>query len=157
VWAGECFDSFLFHTALEYLKLHKPRVLFVGLGDTDEWAHAGRYDLYLESAHRADAYVRELWETVQGMKEYRGKTSLIFSPDHGRGEGPEWKSHGEKVPISKSIWMAFLGPDTKGLGERKDVAGVTQSQIAATLAALLGEDYAGAVQKAGKVIGDVVQ
>jgi hypothetical protein len=157
VWEGEVYDSFLFHTALEYVKLHKPRVIFVGLGDTDEWAHAGRYDLYLDAAHRADSYVRELWETVQGMKEYRGKTALIFSPDHGRGVGPEWKSHGEKVPDSKNIWMSFLGPDTKALGERKSVQGVTQSQIAATLAALLGEDYAAAMPKAGKPIAEVVK
>ena len=34
--------------------------------------------------------------------------------------------------------MAFLGPDSPGLGERKEVPEVTQSQIAATLAALLG-------------------
>jgi hypothetical protein len=157
IWDGECYDSFLFHTALEYVKLHKPRVLFVGLGDTDEFAHAGRYDLYLDAAHRADAYVRELWETVQGMPQYRGKTSLIFTPDHGRGEGPEWKSHGEKVPDSKNIWMSFLGPDTKALGERKSVPGITQSQIAATLAALLGEDYAAAKPNAGKPIPDVVK
>jgi hypothetical protein len=157
IWEGEVYDSFLFHTALEYVKLHKPRVIFVGLGDTDEFAHAGRYDLYLDAAHRADAYVRELWETVQAMSQYRGKTSLIFSPDHGRGEGPQWKSHGEKVPDSKNIWMSFLGPGTKPLGERRNVAGVTQSQIAATLAALLGEDYAAAMPNAGKPIAEVVK
>ena len=157
IWDGECYDSFLFHTALEYLKLHKPRVIFVGLGDTDEFAHDGRYDLYLDAAHRADAYVRELWDTVQGMKEYRGKTALIFTPDHGRGEGPQWKSHGEKVPDSKNIWMSFLGPDVKPLGERKYVAGITQSQIAATLAALLGEDYAAAMPNAGKPIAEVLK
>ena len=141
VWPDESFDPFPFHTALEYLKLHKPRVLFLGLGDTDEWAHAGKYDLYLQTAHRADAYLKELWDTVQSMKEYRGNTTLIFTPDHGRGEGPEWKSHGEKVPGSKYIWMAFLGPDTAAAGERRNVAAVTQSQVAATLAALLGESF----------------
>ena len=157
VWGDEVYDSFLFYTALEYVKLHKPRVLFVGLGDTDDFAHEGRYDLYLEAAHRADKYVRELWETVQGMSEYRGKTALIFLPDHGRGEGPEWKSHGEKLPDSKYIWMGFLGPGVRPLGERKNVSPVTQSQIAATLAAMLGEDYAAAVPKAGKAIDDVVR
>jgi hypothetical protein len=131
--------------------------LFVGLGDTDEFAHEGKYDLYLDAVHRADGYVRELWETVQSMKEYRGKTALIFSPDHGRGEGPQWKSHGEKVPDSKYIWMGFLGPDTPALGERKNTAGVTQSQIAATLAALVGEDYAGAVKGVGRPIGEVMK
>jgi hypothetical protein len=157
VWDGEAYDSFLFHTTVEYVKLHRPRVLFVGLGDTDEFAHAGRYDLYLEAAHRADAYIRELWETVQAMREYKGKTTLLFAPDHGRGVGPEWKSHGEKVPDSKNIWLSFLGPDTKPLGERKNASGVTQSQVAATLAALLGEDYGGAMPSVGKPILEVLR
>ena len=80
-----------------------------------------------------------------------------FSPDHGRGIGPtEWRSHGEKVPDSKYIWMAFLGPDTAALGERTHISPVTQDRIAATLAALLGQDYAAAVSKAGKPIADVL-
>ena len=63
-------------------------------------------------------------------------TTLIFSPDHGRGKAPhKWKSHGAKIPDSKYIWMAFLGPDTQALGERSNVPAVTQNQIAATLAA----------------------
>jgi hypothetical protein len=52
--------------------------------------------------------------------------------------------------------MAFAGPATAALGERSQIGPVTQNQIAATLAALLGEDYAGAVSKAGKPIADVV-
>jgi hypothetical protein len=156
VWDDEPYDSFAFHSALEYVKLHRPRVLYLSLGETDEWAHEGNYALYLRSAHRVDQYLRELWETVQSIDQYRGKTTLIFLTDHGRGEAPvEWKSHGEKLPDSKFIWMAFLGPDTRALGERTKLAPVTQSQIAATLAALLGEDYAGAVPKAGKPIEDV--
>jgi hypothetical protein len=43
------------------------------------------------------------------------------------------------------------------LGEQKSVSPVTQSQIAATLAAMLGEDYTGAVPKAGNAIDDVVR
>jgi hypothetical protein len=77
--------------------------------------------------------------------------------DHGRGLAPlEWRSHGEKIPDSKYVWMAYLGPDTPALGERAKIGPVTQSQVAATLAALLGEDYTGAVSKAGKPIGDVL-
>ena len=157
-WDDEVYDSFAFHTALEYLKLNKPRVLYLSLGETDDWAHEGRYDSYLRAAHRVDEYLRELWETVQSMEEYRGKTALIFSTDHGRGEAPvEWKDHGEKIPGSKYIWMAFLGPDTRALGERSKIAAVTQNQIAATLAALLGENYNAAVRKAGQPIRDVLQ
>jgi hypothetical protein len=42
------------------------------------------------------------------------------------------------------------------LGERKQVGPVTESQIAATLAALLGEDYHAAAPKSGAPIGDVL-
>lgn len=158
IWGGEPLDAPTFHTAMEYLQARRPRVLFLSLGETDEWAHGGRYDLYLRSLRRVDDYVRELWETVQRMPEYRGTTSLILAVDHGRGLAPEeWKSHGRKIPDSKFVWMAFLGPDTPALGERSKVAPATQSQVAATLAALLGEDYAGAVAKAGKPIAGVVR
>jgi len=158
VWDDEPYDSFAFHTALEYVKLHRPRVLYLSLGETDEWAHQGNYAQYLRSAQRVDQYLQELWQTVQSIDQYRGKTALIFLTDHGRGEAPvEWKSHGEKLADSKFIWMAFLGPDTRALGERTNIAPVTQSQIAATLAALLGEDYAARVPKAGKPIDDAVR
>jgi hypothetical protein len=157
VWSDEPFDALPFYTALEYLKSDKPGVLFIGLGETDDWAHAGQYTEYLDSARRVDAYLRILWETVQLLPEYRDSTTLIFSPDHGRGaDKKKWKDHGEEIPGSKYIWMAFLGPDTKSLGERKNTAPVTQSQIAATLAALLGQDYASAAPKAAKPIVDVL-
>jgi hypothetical protein len=155
---GEPFDAFTFHTALEYFKHEKPRVLFLSLGETDEWGHAGRYDLYLRSARRFDQYVKELWETAQSMPEYRGATTLILAVDHGRGRAPvQWKSHGEKLPETKNVWMGFLGPDTPSLGERSKVEAITQSQIAATLAAVLGEDYGGYQPKAGKPIRDVLR
>jgi len=106
---------------------------------------------------RLRGYLRTLWELVQSMPEYRGNTTLIFTPDHGRGKTPhQWRDHGQKIPDSKYIWLAFLGPDTPALGERSKVAPVTQNQIAATLAAFLGEDYAAAVPKAGKPITDVL-
>ena len=45
-------NSFLQVALLDYVKSAKPRVLFVGYGETDNWAHQGRYDLVLDSAHR---------------------------------------------------------------------------------------------------------
>jgi hypothetical protein len=52
--------------------------------------------------------------------------------------------------------MAFLGPDTVALGEREMAAPVTESQVAATLAALVGEDYHAAVTKSSMPINDVL-
>ena len=156
IWSDESFDAIPFHSAIEYIKAKTPRVLFIGLGETDDWAHAGTYPEYLISAHLGDTYLRQLWEMVQSMPEYRGKTTLIVLPDHGRGEGDEWTTHGQKVPASRETWMAFLGPDTPPLGERGKGTQVTESQIASTLAALLGEDYHAAIPQAGAPIADVL-
>jgi hypothetical protein len=157
VWEDEPFDAIPFYTAVEYMKSKHPRVLYISLGETDDWAHAGQYTEYLDSAHRVDAYLRAIWELAQSLPEYRGTTTLIFSPDHGRGKAPKkWRDHGQRIPDSKYIWMAYLGPDTQPLGERVKIAPVTQNQIAATLAAFLGQNYNADVPKAGKPISDVL-
>jgi hypothetical protein len=157
VFDDEALDAFTFHTALEYFKTQKPRVLYLSLGETDDWAHGGHYDLYLRAAHRFDDDVKELWNAAQSMPEYRGSTTLILAVDHGRGRAPEeWKSHGQKIPESKYVWMAFLGPDTPASGERSKIEAVEQNQIAGTLAALLGEEYGAYQSKAGKPIADAL-
>ncbi len=150
-------DSLLQVPLLDYVKTAKPRVLFVGYGETDNWAHQGRYDLVLDSAHRVDGFVKELWETMQAMPQYRGHTTFIITCDHGRGSGlTEWKEHGVEEKGSENVWIAVIGPDTSPLGERKHSAPVTQAQIAATVAALLGKDYPAAVPRAAAPIADVL-
>ena len=52
--------------------------------------------------------------------------------------------------------MAILGPDTAALGERENTVKITQSQIAATVAAFLGEDFTAASPKSAKPIPGVV-
>ncbi|NLN75813.1 MAG: LTA synthase family protein [Armatimonadetes bacterium] len=151
-------DSIMFYSALEYFKQNKPRVIYIMLGWTDVAAHRGRYDEYLKAARLYDEYVRKIWNTAQSMPEYKGNTTLIMTTDHGRGEvGDGWKSHSTNLPGSEKTWMAYMGPDTPALGERSNVDEVTNSQFAATLAALLGEDYNAAQPKAGKVVQDVVK
>jgi Metalloenzyme superfamily len=153
----DVYVSFLQPPLLDFVKARHPRVLFVGYGETDNWAHSGRYDLVLRSAHEFDAYVQQLWETMQAMPEYRDQTTFLITTDHGRGSGlVEWKDHGEKQKGSENIWIAVLGPDTEALGERTRTSPVTQAQIAATLAALLGKNYRGDVPAAAPPIEDVL-
>jgi hypothetical protein len=151
-------DAVTFYSALEYLKTNKPRVFMLSLGWTDEFAHLNKYNDYLNNAHMVDDYVRVLWNTIQSMPQYKGKTTLIFATDHGRGEaGANWRHHGAALPGSNQTWMAYMGPDTPALGERKNAQEVTASRIAATLAKFLGQDYNKAQPKAGKPIADVVK
>ncbi len=157
LWEDCTYDSFLFHAALDHVKHKKPRLVFVGFGETDEWAHAGRYDLYLTTAHQVDDYVRRLWQTVQSMPQYRDKTTFIITADHGRGSGPvKWRDHGEDVEGAEGDWIAVAGPDTPPLNERTQTEAHTQTQIAATIAALLGEDYRAAFPQAGSPIRDIL-
>ena len=142
---------------LDYVRAKRPRLLFVGYGETDNWAHAGHYDVLLQSAHEFDHFVEELWNTMQSMPLYRGKTTFVITADHGRGSGlTEWKSHGVKQKGSENIWIAFIGPDTQPLGERTNIGEVTQSQIASSIACFLSKDYRHDVPAAGPAIADVL-
>lgn len=141
-WDNNIYDAFTFEMALAYLERHKPRVLYIALGETDEHSHHNRYDFYLRAAHRVDAQLARLWKTLQSMPEYRDKTSLVVTTDHGRGEGDEWTSHGEKIEGAEFIWAGILGPHAAPpLAPDGSWPAITQSQIAATVAGLVGCDF----------------
>jgi len=91
------------------------------------------------------------------MPQYRGKTALIITTDHGRGDGKEWTSHGEKVANAEYTWIMAMGPDTPALGERIRTGNVNNGQVAASIAALVGQDYATAQPKAQKALPDLLR
>lgn len=136
-------DVFTYFAAREYLKAYKPKVLYIAFDETDDFAHAGMYDQYLYSAHAEDGMIADLWKTVQSLPEYRNKTTLIITCDHGRGDKvkAQWKDHGAKIEDAGQIWIAALGPDTKPLGEIKTDTQLYQAQVATTMAALLGYNF----------------
>jgi len=147
LWPDNAFDVITQRLAMEYLRKHRPRVLYVMLGETDEWAHLRRYDCYLDSARRGDDYLRRLWETLQSMPEYAGKTSLVITTDHGRGETKQnWTDHGKEVDGAEFVWIGAMGPGVEPLGVRENVE-ATQGQVAATVAALVGEDFHGVMAR----------
>jgi Metalloenzyme superfamily len=147
-WDGVMFDAPIMQAALESLRSRKPRVLYVMLGETDEWAHGGRYDMYLDAAFRSDRFIGRLWETLQSLPAYKNHTTLLLTTDHGRGATTaDWTDHGRDVPAAEQTWMAMIGPGSNPAGVREDVT-LTTSQLAATVAALLGEDYRAAFPKA---------
>ncbi|MEX2284825.1 MAG: alkaline phosphatase family protein [Gemmatimonadota bacterium] len=139
-WSAVRLDAFTHDYALEYLKRKRPRLLYIAYGETDDFAHDQHFDFYLQAAQRTDGFIRELWEWLQSDGEYRNRTTLVITTDHGRGTGAKWNTHGADVDGAEQIWIAVLGPDSPALGE---VSGgqLYQNQIAATVASLLGLRY----------------
>lgn len=150
-------DSFTHEAAMMYLKVKKPRVMAVLYGETDSWAHSGDYAKYLDSANRFDRWVREYWDALQATPQYKNKTTLIITTDHGRGDGKAWTSHGASVASAEFTWIMVIGPDTPALGERENVATVTNGQVATTIAELLGENYRAAQPKAARALKDAIR
>jgi arylsulfatase A-like enzyme len=149
-------DAFTHNYALEYIEKETPRLLYISYGETDDFAHDGRYDHYLKSAHQTDDWIRELWEYVQSHPQYKDKTTFVITTDHGRGAYPnpkgEWKSHGKTYVGSNAIWMMAMGPDTPALGEVKTAGQLWQNQVAKTVAKFLGHDYEGDRYECGKAV-----
>lgn len=116
-----------------------------------------RYDRYLYSIQRCDRFVRMLWEKLQSMPEYRNNTTLVLTTDHGRGPNAgDWTRHNRSTPHSDETWLAALGPTTPALGERRNTVPVRQGQVAATVAALEGEDFIAAAPEAAPPLTDLL-
>ncbi len=95
----------------------------------------------LDAISDFDQFLERLWTTVQSMKEYRGRTTLLVTSDHGRGGTLEdWHGHGSKVQGADRVWMAIIGPDTPATGESSVTA--AQRDIAPTMIKLMGLDPA---------------
>jgi arylsulfatase A-like enzyme len=153
LWEESSNDILTFRIAMAYLKKNRPRVMWLGLAQSDDWAHARRYDLVLDYLHLIDGQLAELWNTLQSMEAYRGKTTLIVTVDHGRGRTPaDWAEHDAGIQGSQDIWVAIIGPDMPARGEATNVADVTQSDIAATMLQQLGLDWKAFNPKAGPPI-----
>ncbi|RAK67714.1 alkaline phosphatase family protein [Phenylobacterium kunshanense] len=142
IWATVRLDMLTHAYALEALKRTRPKVLYIAYGETDDFAHEGRYDLTLGAAQRTDAFIAELWRTLQSDPDYAGRTTLIVTTDHGRGKGKAdaWKHHGRPIfAESDATWTAIIGPD---IAPGAQVAGCAGSnQIAATALKALGVDW----------------
>lgn len=137
---AECLDIFTHYGAMEWLKKRKPRVLYIAYGETDEWAHSGMYRSYLDAAHQVDAWIKQIWNFIQSDPQYRNKTSLLITVDHGRGDikKEEWTSHNNKIEGASEIWFALLGPGIKPAGEIQANMQLYQQQFAQTIAKLMG-------------------
>ncbi|MBB1327355.1 alkaline phosphatase family protein [Pseudoalteromonas sp. SR45-1] len=156
-WYNVRLDSFTYRFAKAYMLAKKPKLLVISLGETDDFAHDGHYDQYLKSARQSDAFIKDLWATIQTTVGYKNNTTLIITTDHGRGNNAnDWQHHSSKRALaelelgantypegivgSEHIWLAAIGPAIKGSGLIKTKNELKQAQIAATVLKALGQN-----------------
>lgn len=136
------YDQLTFLHAKEYISIHHPKVMLLGLGETDEFGHKGEYDSYLQQANNVDKMIAELWYLVQTDPFYKNNTIFIITTDHGRGSRPaKWYSHSMLTKGAGETWLAMIGPGIKAVGEMKSNTQIWQKQLAATVAAMLGQEF----------------
>ncbi|PKV53050.1 phosphopentomutase/2,3-bisphosphoglycerate-independent phosphoglycerate mutase family metalloenzyme [Aquimarina sp. MAR_2010_214] len=156
-WSTVRLDAFTHHYAIEHMKKNHPDLMYIAYGETDDFAHDGDYEAYLKAAHNTDGMIKELWEFTQQDSYYKDNTVFIISTDHGRGTDPldTWKSHGSKVKNAGEVWIVAFGKEIAALGEVKNTEQLYSNQIAATVAAIMGNEYS--VENAGKPIESIVK
>lgn len=173
-WDTVRLDAFTMNYARAALKRDKLKFVYIGLGETDNFAHDGSYDLYARAAHRGDKAIADLWAWTQQDERYKDKTTLLITTDHGRGSDSleAWKHHGHFLemqedgteamsdfPGDDDVWMAVIGPDTPALGEVHNGPAVKLNQIASSAARFLGYNYKSdhATLKAGAPIKEMLK
>jgi len=168
-WDNVRLDAFTYGFAAEYIKREQPSIIYISLGETDDFAHDGDYDHYLYSAQRDDAFIGKLWALLQSLPQYKNNTNLLITSDHGRGKtAADWQHHASKRAVevymkdlsetypngvegSQSTWFAAMGPDIRSAGEIKPKNTIHLQQVTATALRTLGinpEDFSAAAAPA---------
>lgn len=160
-WSAVRLDVFTQRFALAHLQKYKPHLLYIAYGETDDFAHDGQYDQYLKAAQRTDQFIAQIWQQLQSDPFYRDQTTLIITTDHGRGDQTHtWQHHASGramagymkklsslaggssgIAGSEQIWLAALGPAIPSRGLVQTTVPWQQSQVASTVAMLLGYDW----------------
>ncbi len=140
-WNSARYDHYTWQFALDHLKRHQPRVLWIGLDESDDWSHGRNYVRLIEYLHRFDGWLARLWEQLQTDPTFKGRTALMLVTDHGRGNTTaDWNSHGKDTEGAQYVWAAVSAPNWAARGVwAPGHPPASQSQVAATIAAFIGK------------------
>ena len=109
-WTEVRHDFITCELALEFLRAKNPTVLYLGLGETDDWAHDGRYPRVVWAASYFDQCLREFVTYIDTHPKYKGKTLLVITTDHGRGRTvDDWTKHSRKIEGSEETRIFHAG------------------------------------------------
>lgn len=132
-------DELTFFMASEVLRRVSPALLMVNLSDV-EVAHSGTYSLHLAGIRRVDGLCHRLWQLLQSLPDYRGRTTMVIMPEFGRD--PDGSStngffnHRSDHESCRLSWAMVLG---RGIRPGQWVERpIRQIDLAPSLGVLLG-------------------
>lgn len=118
--------------AKKLIEIEKPKLSYIQFVMTDHFAHLNERENYLKAAKNVGIYIEDLYNTLQGIPQYRDNTTILITTDHGRDEN--FRDH------SPESFFIVLSPDLHDgmIGGEKQYY---NAQIAQTIANILGFEY----------------
>jgi hypothetical protein len=129
-------DRYTAALALRYLENRRPRLMFLGLGEPDEYAHLGDYPGYLAALRAADRTLGQLFEVLDRMGPRGQRTTVFVTADHGRAR--DYRFHGRRFPESARVWLLAAGGDVSARGLAHSERSHRLADLAPTLRVVLG-------------------
>jgi hypothetical protein len=137
--------------AIDHLVHHRPRFLWIALGDTDEWAHRHDYRGYVDALRFADGFVGEIAAHLAEMGEHGARTTVLVTTDHGR----DWSFADHGGPASAGVWLMARGGPIARHGAIPLARVRHLRDVAPTMAAILGEPSPRGGER-GEVLGELL-
>lgn len=123
-------DRYTAELALSYLTDDQPSFLFVGLGETDEYAHQNDYRNYLAALRNADETIAAVYDILRQAEGEGISTLLLVTSDHGRAR---FVHHGAEYPESARTWLVAAGSSVTARGEVSSPAPRKLADLAPTI------------------------
>ncbi len=109
-------DSITLEIALQALSANQPKLMLIAFKDPDYFGHQSDSVGYINAIRKTDQYVGMIWNYIQNSSNYKDKTTLIVTNDHGRhleGIPGGYTSHGDNCEGCRHIEFFALSPDFK--------------------------------------------
>ncbi len=126
------YDQYTFAQALHYFEKYQPRFLWIALNDADVAAHQGDSIRYYQILSSYDDMFDALLSSLSNLG-LDHETLVIFTTDHGRGNGKYWTEHGPSYPESKKTWAFVLNGQLKPLYKQEDISYYSTLSIRPTI------------------------
>jgi hypothetical protein len=155
IFTGYRSDDTTFNHVKNVMATYHPNLMLVNFKDPDVYGHGNQWGSYVKAIKQTDQYIKDIYDLVQNDPEYRDKTTIFITNDHGRhldNVADGFISHGDGCEGCRHIQMLAIGPDfKKGVGFETPYE---QIDISATIAKMLNfkMNYS-----KGKVMADLFQ